>query len=120
MKGGVINWVITYCTPHHCCYVCIEHIKQELLVAIGLGTDRTSGLRVLPAGKMKLKEQSRPYVSKLTSTDVRLATKLGRGQLCDVIGSLHEFRLRDVTDYTPEMVQPLTLLKGTHHRSKFH
>ena len=52
-----------------------------------------------------LKEQSRPSVSKLTSADVRLATGQGRGQFCDVIGSRHEFRLKDVTDYTPEMVQ---------------
>ena len=54
---------------------------------------------------MNLKEQSRPCVSKLTSADVRLATTLGRGQFCDVIGQRHEFRLKDVTDYTPEMVQ---------------
>ena len=52
-----------------------------------------------------LKEQSRPCVSKLTSADVRLATKLGRGQFYNVIGSRHEFRLKDVTDYKPEMVQ---------------
>ena len=52
-----------------------------------------------------IKEQSRLCVSTLTSADVRLATKHGRGQFCDVIGSRHEFRLKDVTDYTPEMVQ---------------
>ena len=52
-----------------------------------------------------LKEQSRPSVSKLTSADVRLATGQGRGQFFDVIGSRHEFCLKDITDYTPEMVQ---------------
>ena len=52
-----------------------------------------------------LKEQSRPCASKLTSADVRLATKLGRGQFCDVIGQRHEFHLKDVTGYAPEMVQ---------------
>ena len=52
-----------------------------------------------------LKEQSRPSVSKLTSADVSLATGVRKGQFCDVIGSRHEFRLKDVTDYAPEMVQ---------------
>ena len=52
-----------------------------------------------------LKEQSLPCVSKLTSANVTLAMKLGRGQFCDVIGQRHEFHLKDVTDYTPEMVQ---------------
>ena len=54
---------------------------------------------------MKLKEQSRPCVSKLTSADVRLATGLGRGQFCDVIGSRHEFSLKLGTDLLPEIVQ---------------
>ena len=54
--------------------------KQELLDAIGLGTERTSGLRVLPAGKMKLKEQSRPCVSKFTTRTLAVTDVFDSGR----------------------------------------